>query len=305
MDKIGFIGLGRMGLPMASNLFKKGFELTVYDVNAKAVDALVDLGADAASSVADVAARADVVITMLPNSAIVAEVISGKDGVLSSARKGALVMDMSTIDPNTTDAVASDCKARGISFVDAPVGRLASHADIAQSLFMVGGDDADFERVKPLLDAMGSTIYHCGPCGAGTRSKIVNNFLAVSLCQLNAEALSLATGLGLDIENTLDVLYGTTASNGQLKVNWPQKVLADDTSAGFTIDLAHKDLTLIMEAANAAKVPMPMAAAAREAFSQARARKFGGKDFSAMLDAHCDAAGLAPPRLPQGSRHRT
>jgi 4-hydroxybutyrate dehydrogenase / sulfolactaldehyde 3-reductase len=305
MEKIGFIGLGRMGRPMASNLIKKGFELIVHDVNAEAVDVLVNLGADAGTSVADVAARADVIITMLPNSAIVAQVISGADGVLSAARKGALVLDMSTIDPNTTDAIAADCKAHGIAFVDAPVGRLASHADIGQSLFMVGGEEADFERVKPMLDAMGSTIYHCGPCGAGTRTKIVNNFLAVSLCQLNAEALTLATGLGLDIENTLDVLYGTTATNGQLKINWLQKVLVGDTRAGFTIDLAHKDLTLVMESANAAKVPMPMAAAAREAFSQARARKFGGKDFSAMLDANCDAVGLEPPRLPQGSRHRT
>ncbi|MDO9638319.1 MAG: NAD(P)-binding domain-containing protein [Pseudotabrizicola sp.] len=305
MEKIGFIGLGRMGRPMASNLIKKGFELIVHDVNAEAVDALVNLGADAGTSVADVAARSDVIITMLPNSAIVAQVISGADGVLSAARKGALVMDMSTIDPNTTDAIAADCKAHGIGFVDAPVGRLATHADIGQSLFMVGGEEADFERVKSMLEAMGSTIYHCGPCGAGTRSKIVNNFLAVSLCQLNAEALTLATGLGLDIENTLDVLYGTTATNGQLKINWLQKVLVGDTSAGFTIDLAHKDLTLVMESANAAKVPMPMAAAAREAFSQARARKFGGKDFSAMLDANCDAVGLEPPRLPQGSRHRT
>lgn len=305
MEKIGFIGLGRMGRPMASNLIKKGFELLVHDVNAAAVDVLVNLGADAGTSVADVAARADVIITMLPNSAIVAQVVSGADGVLSAARKGALVLDMSTIDPNTTDAIAADCKAHGIGFVDAPVGRLASHADIGQSLFMVGGEEADFERVKPMLDAMGSTIYHCGPCGAGTRTKIVNNFLAVSLCQLNAEALTLATGLGLDIENTLDVLYGTTATNGQLKINWLQKVLVGDTSAGFTIDLAHKDLTLVMESANAAKVPMPMAAAAREAFSQARARKFGGKDFSAMLDANCDAVGLEPPRLPQGSRHRT
>jgi hypothetical protein len=166
MEKIGFIGLGRMGRPMASNLIKKGFELIVHDVNAEAVDVLVNLGADAGTSVADVAARADVIITMLPNSAIVAQVVSGTDGVLSAARKGALVLDMSTIDPNTTDAIAADCKAHGIGFVDAPVGRLASHADIGQSLFMVGGEEADFERVKPMLDAMGSTIYHCGPCGA-------------------------------------------------------------------------------------------------------------------------------------------
>lgn len=304
MEKIGFIGLGRMGRPMASNLLKRGFALVVYDVNTEAVAALQAAGAEVGTSVADVASRSDVIITMLPNSAIVEQVISGGEGVLSAARPGSLVMDMSTIDPTTTDSAAKACAERGIGFVDAPVGRLATHADIGQSLFMVGGSEADFQRVKPMLDAMGSTIYHCGPCGAGTRTKIVNNFLAVSLCQLNAEALTLAAGLDLDIENTLDVLYGTTATNGQLKINWLQKVLTGDTSAGFTIDLAHKDLTLVIEAANSAKVPMPMGAAAREAFSQARARNFGGQDFSAMLDAHCDAVGLQPPRLPSESRHK-
>ncbi|AYF00832.1 hydroxyacid dehydrogenase [Paracoccus yeei] len=304
MDRIGFIGLGRMGRPMASNLRRRDFDLIVHDVNAEAMTALAALGAATAVSVAEVAARADVIITMLPNSAIVAQVIQGAEGVLSAARPGSLVMDMSTVDPQTTDAVAADCARRGIGFVDAPVGRLATHADAGQSLFMVGGSAADFARVRPMLEAMGSTIHHCGPAGAGIRTKIVNNFLAVSLCQLNAEALTLAAALRLDLENTLDVLYGTTASNGQLRVNWLQKVLAGDTSAGFTIDLAHKDLSLILDAADAVRVSMPMGAAARDAFSRARARDFGGKDFSAMLDAQCDAVGLVAPRLPAGSRHR-
>jgi 4-hydroxybutyrate dehydrogenase/sulfolactaldehyde 3-reductase len=304
MDKIGFIGLGRMGRPMASNLRKKGFDLVVYDVNEAGVTALTDLGATRGTSIADVAAQADVIITMLPNSVIVADVVCGPDGVLSAARKVSLVLDMSTIDPTTTDAIAADCAARGIGFVDAPVGRLATHADIGQSLFMVGGSVGDFERVKPMLEAMGSTIHHCGDCGAGTRTKIVNNFMAISLCQLNAEALTLAQRFELDLDNTLDVLYGTTATNGQLKINWLQKVLVGDTTAGFTIDLAHKDLTLVMESANAARVPMPMAAAAREAFSQARARDFGSSDFSAMLHAHCDAVQLEPPVLAPDSRHK-
>ncbi|MDO9059177.1 MAG: NAD-binding protein, partial [Bradyrhizobium sp.] len=208
-------------------------------------------------------------------------------------------LDMSTIDPDTTDRLARAAAAKGIAFVDAPVGRLASHADRGESLFMVGGTVKDFERVKPLLEAMGSTIYHCGEVGSGTRTKLVNNFLAVSSCQMNAEALALSQRFGLDLERTLDVLYGTTAVNGQLKIAWPAKVLAGDIEPGFTIDLAHKDLTLIIDAANAAKVPMPMAAAAREAFSTARARGFGDRDFSAMVDALCDLAGIEKPRLPK------
>ena len=298
MDKIGFIGLGRMGRPMASNLCRKGFRLTVNDINPDAVKELELLQASSAPTVAEVTQKSDVIVTMLPNSSVVEDVVMRADGILANARAGSVILDMSTIDPNTTDRLAKAAAAKGIGFVDAPVGRLASHADRGESLFMVGGSVKDFERVKPMLEAMGTTIYHCGDVGSGTRTKIVNNFLAVSSCQLSAEALALSQRFGLNLERTLDVLYGTTAVNGQLKIAWPTKVLVDDIEPGFTIDLAHKDLTLVIESANAAKVPMPMAAAAREAFSTARSRGFGGKDFSAMVDALCDLAGIQKPRLP-------
>ena len=303
-DNVGFIGLGRMGRPMAINMARKGFRLVVNDINAEAVQALADHQASPAATAAEVAERSGTIITMLPNSKIVEEVLAGAGGVFDNAAPGSLIMDMSTVHPETTDAMAKMAAERGMTFVDAPVGRLAAHADIGESLFMVGASDEDFVRVKPMLEAMGTTIHHCGPVGAGTRSKIVNNYVAISLCQLNAEALALSQRLGLDLDRTLDVLYGTTASNGQLRINWPAKVLAGDTEPGFTIDLAHKDLTLVMETANAVRAPMPVAAAAREAFSQARARGFGGRDFSGMLDALCDAIGETSPRLAEGSPHK-
>lgn len=296
---VGFVGLGRMGQPMASNLCRKGFRLRVHDINAAAMDELALLQARACGSAAEVAAGADVVVTMLPDSAVVRDVVLGGGGVLAHVAPGSVVVDMSTVDPATTDALAAAARARGVGFVDAPVGRLASHADRGESLFMVGGEASDFERVRPLLEAMGSTIHHCGPAGTGTRTKLVNNLLAVASCQMNAEALSLSQRFGLDLGRTLEVLYGTTAVNGQLKVAWPAKVLRGDTAPGFTIDLAHKDLTLIVDAANAARVPLPMVAAAREAFSSARARGFGGQDFSAMVDAACDGAGIEKARLPE------
>ena len=297
MDMIGFIGLGRMGRPMASNLCRKAFRLVVYDINPAAVAELELLQASSAATVAEVAAKSSIIVTMLPDSAVVNAVIAGPDGILANAQPASLILDMSTIDPNTTDRLAKEAAAKGIQFVDAPVGRLASHADRGELLFMVGASDADFTRVKPLLEAMGNTIYHCGGVGTGTRTKLVNNYLAISSCQMNAEALALSQRLGLDLERTLDVIYGTTAFNGQLKIGWPVKVLKDDIEPGFTIDLAHKDLTLVLEAANAAKVPMPIAAAAREAFSTARSRGFGLKDFSAMVDVLCDLAGIKKPRL--------
>ena len=297
MDTIGFIGLGRMGKPMASNLCRKGFLLVVYDVNPEAVAELAQLQARPAESVAEVASSSDVIVTMLPNSAVVEQVVSEADGILAHARPGSLIMDMSTIAPEMTDALAAASGRKEIGFVDAPVGRLASHADRGESLFMVGGTKAEFERVRPLLEAMGTEIYHCGEVGSGTRTKLVNNYLAISSCQLNAEALALAQRFNLDLERTLEVIYGTTATNGQMKIAWPAKVLSGDIEPGFTIDLAHKDLTLVVEAANAARVPMPIAATAREAFSTARSRGFGSKDFSAMVDALCDLAGIEKPRL--------
>lgn len=297
MDMIGFIGLGRMGRPMASNLCRKGFRLVVHDVNLKAVEELESLQARGAASAAQVASEGRIIVTMLPNSAIVSEVVAGHDGVIDNAKPGSLILDMSTVSPETTDTLAKKAAAKGIAFVDAPVGRLAEHADRGESLFMVGGSPEDFARVRPLLEGMGTTIHHCGPVGTGTRTKLVNNFLAVSLCQMNAEALALSQRFGLNLEKTLEVLHGTTATNGQLKINWPNKVLKGDTTPGFTIDLAHKDLSLIVDSANAARVPMPIAAAAREAFSTARAAGFGGIDFSGMVDVLCTIAGIEKPRL--------
>ena len=279
MTTIGFIGLGNMGRPMASNLCRKGSKLLVFDVNAVPMRTLEGLGARAAAGVAGVAAECDIVFTMLPTTASVQDVIGGNGGLIEKLRPGSLIVD------------------RDIAFADAPVGRLASHAERGECLFMVGADAATFARIRPLLEAMGTTIHHCGNVGSGMRTKLVNNYLAIISCQLNAEAIALSQRFGLELEKTLDVIHGTTATNGQLKIAWPVKVLKGDITPGFTIDLAHKDLTLIVEAANAAKVPVPIAAAAREAFSIARSRGHGGDDFSAMVDVLCAYADIEKPRL--------
>jgi 4-hydroxybutyrate dehydrogenase / sulfolactaldehyde 3-reductase len=298
MDRIGFIGLGNMGRPMASNLVRKGFPLAVFDVNPAPVRQLEQSGARAVVDCRAVARDSDIVITMLPNSASVEEVLLGAGGVLAHLRAGCGIMDMSTIDPMLTDRVAAAAAGQGIAFVDAPVGRLASHAERGESLFMVGATGEAFARVRPLLEAMGTTIHHCGGAGTGIRTKLVNNYLAIVSCAFNAEALALSQQFGLSLEKTLDVVHGTTATNGQLKIAWAAKVLKGDTEPGFTIDLAHKDLTLIVDAANAVKVPMPIGAAARESFSAARIQGQGTKDFSAMVDVLCDFAHIARPRLP-------
>lgn len=298
MSKTGFIGLGAMGRPMASNLAKKGFALVVHDLRREPVEALAALGAVPGNGIAGVAQAAETVITMLPDAPDVVAAVTGAGGVLENLRPGGLLIDMSTVDPGTTDKLAAAAAAKGVGFVDAPVGRLVAHAEQGKSLFMVGGTAADVARARPMLEAMGDTIHHCGPAGAGTRTKLVNNYLAIFSCMMNAEALALAAAFKLDLKTTLDVIYGTTATNGQNKINWPNKVLKGDTSPGFRIALAHKDATLITEAASKAGVPMFVGMAARECLGQAmRTGDFGGRDFSALLDYVCQQAGVTPPRL--------
>jgi len=300
-ETIGFIGLGAMGRGMAANCVKKGFKLVVHDLRPEPVKELVSLGATAGKDIADVARQCSIIITVLPAGKEVTEIVMAPGGIFDHAMPGTLVMDLSTVEPETTDRLHAEAKQRGFRAVDAPIGRLAWHAERGESLFMVGAEPEDFERVKPLLEAMGTTIHHCGPGGTGTRTKLVNNYLAIISCQLNAEALALSQRFGLDLEKTLEVIHGTTATNGQLKINWPNKVLAGDTTPGFTIDLAHKDLSLIVGAANAARLPVPIAAAAREAFSSARARGYGNQDFSAMVDVLCDLVQVERARLKKQS----
>lgn len=299
-QKIGFIGLGRMGKPMASNMQKKGFDLVVLDLNKQAVAELVALGAKAGNSIADIARECDIIVTMLPSSVEVEKVANGPDGIFANAKKGAILMDMSTIDPVATDRLNAEAQKHGMTMVDAPVGRLAEHADRGESLFMVGASPSDYAKIKPMIEAMGTAMFHCGPVGTGGRTKLVNNYIAVTLTQVNGEALALSQRFGLDITKTLEVLLGTSANNGQLRMNFPNKVLAGDTTPGFTIDLAHKDLSLIVAAAHHAKVPMPVAAAVHESFSQARAAEFGMIDFSGIADVICDIAKIEKPRTPKG-----
>ena len=298
MEKIGFIGLGDMGGPLARNLKRSGADMIVYDINPDAVKRLTDMGAEGASSVAEVAKASDIVITVLPASAHVKAVVLGPDGVMENAREGTLVMDMSTIDPATTDELAKALVESGLAFVDSPIGRTVEFAEKGESLFMVGASSNDFGRVKPSLEGMGSIIHHCGAPGTGIRTKLINNFLAVSQNQLSAEAMTLATAFGLDLEQTLKVVTGTTATNGALTLGWPNKAFSGDIEPGFKIDLALKDMNLVMESARQLNLPLMTGATVKECLTVAsRGLGFGDKDFSGLLDAQCKMVGIDPPRL--------
>lgn len=302
MERIGFIGLGAMGRPMARNLLRglkatTGGEMIVYDLNPDAVAALVAEGATAAAGITEVAAKADIIVTMLPDSPDVEAVVLGPGGLADSAGSEILVLDMSTIEPSVTDRLSKALGERGHGFVDAPVGRTVTFAEQGKSLFMVGASSNDFGRVKPLLAAMGDTIHHCGAPGSGIRTKLVNNYIAIVMNQVNAEALALIQHFGLALQPTLDVVNGTTATNGHLVTNYPAKVLGGDLDPGFRVKLADKDLNLALDAARTADIPMFLGHAARECYGLARAAGHAETDWTVLVDLACARAGLKPPRL--------
>lgn len=295
--KVGFIGLGRMGFALASHLQRNGVDLTVHDIQDAPVDTLVAQGAKRAASARALAESVDVVFTMLPGPKQAREVILGTGGVLAGLAQGAALVELSTIDTDTVDELWRAARAKGVRFADAPVGRLAAHADRGESLFMLGATEADRADLEPLLLKMGTTVLHCGEPGAGTRMKLINNLMVLCYCQLNSEALTLAASLGLDARKTFDVLTGTTASNGQLKEKWPVKVLKGDLTPGFDIALGFKDLTLACQAAQSAGISLPMGNLARSMFQLARHAGKDGQDTSCMTDFWAEANGLPPIRL--------
>lgn len=295
--RVGYIGLGAMGFPLARHLLAGGYQVKAYDIDPGRVDAFAGLGGQKAATVADAARDADVVITCLPATPHVEAVVLGADGALAHMTPGSLLLEMSTIDANGTDRVASACEAKGVAFVDSPIGRLVLHAERRESLFMVGASDEDFARVEPLLKAMGKDIMRCGGRGMGSRMKLVNNFLLLTIAEVSAEAVALGTRLGLDIDTILKVTGSTTAQNGQLHTLMVNKVLKGDTTPGFTIDLAFKDMTLAMTAAAENRMALPVGAAAHAVYGGARALPdFAAKDYSALLEWACRNAGIETPQ---------
>lgn len=291
MTKAAFIGLGQMGAPMARNLLRHGHHLQVYDLNPQAVAALAAEGAQPGSSPAEAARGAEVVITMLPDGQRVREVLLGAQGVTQTLAPGALVVEMSTIHPRESDALAQEMAAQGFSFMDAPVGRTSAHAVAGTLLILAGGTPEQVSRAAPLLRCMGDTLVEAGGPGRGIRIKIVNNYMSIALNALSAEAAVLCEALGLPLETALAVMGQTAAGRGHFTTSWPDKVLKGDLTPAFMIDLAHKDLGLALDIGGQLRVPLPLGAAARELYSQARAQGRGRQDWSALLEQVRAAAG--------------
>jgi len=279
---LGFIGLGIMGRPMAKSLLKAGYPLVVHNRSKAPVDDLTTLGARSAPSPKAVAEQVDVLITMLPNSPDVELVALGSQGILEGARSGLIYVDMSTISPIVSQRIDKALAARGVRMLDAPVSGGERGAVEGTLSIMVGGDKPTFDLVLPIFQAMGKTITHLGPLGAGGFTKLANQIIvAVNLTALG-EALTLARKAGLNRELTLKALGGGLAGSRCLEQKTPN-YLSNTYNPGFRVDLHFKDLGLIMESGRALGVPLPTTALVQELFAALRARGRGGLDHSAVI----------------------
>lgn len=289
---IGFIGLGMMGKPMARNLLKAGHPLTVYDVNARAVKDLVADGASGASSPREVAAASDVVITMLPGPSDLESVVVGADGVVEGLRRGAVLVDMSTIGPQAVPKIAAAIRAKGGDMLDAPVSRGQAAAIAGTLSIMVGGDAEVLRRCEPILRRLGTDIFHCGDLGMGQVVKLVNNLMIGVFVPAISEALTFGLKAGAKLDTILEVIRASSASNWLLENFFPAKVFKGDFVPGFSVNLMHKDLGLAISAADGLGVPLPLAAISRQFYGVAQSLGRGEKDFTAVITLLEDATGV-------------
>lgn len=291
-ERVGFVGLGTMGGPMARRLVAAGYDTAVYDIVAERVNALEAVGARAARSPREVAAASDLVITMLPDSGDVLAALGGADGLSEGLRAGTVLVDMSTISPTVTREVAKQVESRGAAMVDAPVGRTSRHAEEGDLLIMIGGDEAVVARVEPVLAHFGHDRVRCGPIGSGETMKLVNNLLTATIVAANAEALVLGVSAGLELSTILNVLRSTAASNTHLRVTYAEKALRRDFSPGFATRLAAKDLRLAVSLAAEQQLPVALGAAAWQMFNTACREGHGGDDYTSVLTVLERLAGL-------------
>lgn len=282
MQKIAFIGLGIMGLPMAKNLVDARFDVTGFNRSSGNLDALIEHGGRRAGSVAEAVDGADVIITMLPDSPDVEQVVLGDGGVLASAKNGALLIDTSSIAPATARRVAEAAAAVGIRALDAPVSGGEQGAIDGALSIMVGGETADFDAARDVFAAVGSTIVHVGPSGSGQTVKAANQLIVAGTIQLVAEALTFLDAHEVDLEAAVSVLAGGLAGNRILDRK-AAGMIAHSFAPGFRIDLHHKDLGIVLAAAREAGVVVPVGALLGQLMGSMVANGDGGLDHSALL----------------------
>lgn len=279
--KIGFIGLGIMGKPMARNLMKAGHELVVFDVNAANVDALVKDGAKAAGSSKEVAEQCKIVITMLPNSPHVKTAVLGKGGVLEGAKPGSILIDMSSIAPQASQEIQKACAEKGVKMIDAPVSGGEPKAIDGTISIMVGGDKAVFDEVYDVLMKMGASAVYCGEIGAGNTTKLANQVIVALNIAAVSEAFMLSTKAGVDPIKVFDAIKGGLAGSTVMNAKVPM-ITEGNFKPGFKIDLHIKDLNNALETGHAVGAPLPFTALVMEVLQNLHADGLGQADHSAI-----------------------
>ncbi|MFZ5828104.1 MAG: 2-hydroxy-3-oxopropionate reductase [Bacillota bacterium] len=280
--KIGFIGLGIMGKPMAKNLMKAGHELLVYDIVPTAVEDVVAAGATAATSPADVASQCSFIITMLPNSPHVKQAVLGENGVIEAAQAGSLVVDMSSIDPIVAREVGAKLAEKGIRFLDAPVSGGEPKAIDGTLSIMCGGAAADFEEAFPILKCMGASVVRCGEIGAGNVTKLANQIIVALNIAAMSEALVLATKAGVDPNLVFEAIRGGLAGSTVLNAKAPL-VMDRKFNPGFRINLHIKDLANALNAGHEVGVPLPLTASVMEILQALKVDGMGDLDHGAIV----------------------
>ena len=282
MAKIGFVGLGIMGKPMAKNLLKAGHSLVVYDIMPTGMDEVAAAGADKGSSPKDVASRTDLVITMVPDGPEVEQAVLGSNGVLEGTRKGTIVVDMSSISPMVSQKVGAACEAKGVEFLDAPVSGGEPKAIDGTLAIMVGGKKDVFDKVEPILKQMGSTVVLTGKIGAGNVTKLANQIMVACNIAAMGEALVLATKAGLDPEVVFNAVKAGLAGSTVLNVKAPM-VYSRNFKPGFRIRLHQKDLRNALLAAESLKVSLPLTSAVQNMLVSLMNEGKGDLDHSAIV----------------------
>jgi 3-hydroxyisobutyrate dehydrogenase len=291
---VGFVGVGNMGWPMAANLVKGGFAVSVADARREVADNFVQqVGGRTADSLAQLAASSDVVVTILPTSAQVASVLAeGDDHVLAGLRPGAIVIDMTSGQPAVTQALAAKVAAAGGILLDAPVSGGVSRARTGELAIMVGGLEDAIERARPVLLAMGTTITRCGDVGAGQAMKALNNLVSAGGFLIGIEALLIGQRFGLDPGLMTDVINASTGMNNSTQKKFRQFVLSRGFDSGFSLELMVKDLSIALELARGGAVPAPFAAQCRELWAAASVLLGPGQDHTAVAKLPEALAGM-------------
>jgi len=291
MSKVGFIGLGIMGKPMAKNLVKAGYDLIVYDIVDAAVKELGEAGAQAAPSIAEVAQAADIIVTMLPNSPHVKEVVLGADGVLEHAKEGTIIVDMSSISPIASQEIAAECEKKGVILLDAPVSGGEPKAIDGTLAIMVGGDEAAFKKVEEMLLKMGSSAVLVGAVGSGNVTKLANQIIVALNIAAMSEAMVLATKNGVDPEKVYNAIRGGLAGSTVLDAKMPM-VLSGNFNPGFRIELHIKDLQNALDCAHSVNSPIPLTAEVMEIMQGLKVAGMEKNDHDAIIRHYEKLAGV-------------